>query len=64
MTIATNSNDKKIQDICFKKTKDIFDSLRHHGAEILSMGMSGDYKVAIANGANMVRIGSEIFKSQ
>lgn len=64
MTIATNSNDKKIQDICFKKTKDIFDSLNKNGAEILSMGMSGDYKVAIANGANMVRIGSEIFKSQ
>lgn len=64
MTIATNSNDKKIQDICFKKTKDIFDSLRNNGAEILSMGMSSDYKVAIANGANMVRIGSEIFRSQ
>lgn len=63
MTIATNSNDIKVQDICFKKTKDIFDSLRNHGAEILSMGMSGDYKVAIANGANMVRIGSEIFKN-
>ncbi len=63
MTIATNSNDTKIQDICFKKTKDIFDSLRECGAEILSMGMSGDYKVAIANGANMVRIGSEIFKN-
>ncbi len=63
MTIATNSNDIKVQDICFKKTKDIFDSLRECGAEILSMGMSSDYKVAIANGANMVRIGSEIFKS-
>lgn len=62
MTIATNSNDIKVQDICFKKTKEIFDSLRNHGAEILSMGMSSDYKVAIANGANMVRIGSEIFK--
>lgn len=63
MTIATNSNDIKVQDICFKKTKDIFDSLRECGAEILSMGMSSDYKVAIANGANMVRIGSEIFKN-
>ena len=61
MTIATNSNDIKIQDICFKKTKEIFDVLRKNGAEILSMGMSSDYKVAIANGANMVRIGSEIF---
>jgi hypothetical protein len=29
--------------------------------EILSMGMSGDYKLAIKNGSNMVRIGSSIF---
>lgn len=31
------------------------------GLEILSMGMSGDYKVAIEEGANCVRIGSAIF---
>jgi pyridoxal phosphate enzyme (YggS family) len=29
--------------------------------EILSMGMSGDYKIAIQEGSNMVRIGSAIF---
>lgn len=29
--------------------------------DILSMGMSGDYKTAIDEGANMVRIGSAIF---
>jgi PLP dependent protein len=29
--------------------------------EILSMGMSGDYKLAVDNGSNMVRIGSSIF---
>ncbi len=27
----------------------------------LSMGMSGDYKIAIANGSNMIRVGSAIF---
>jgi len=27
----------------------------------ISMGMSGDYKIAIANGSTMVRIGSSIF---
>ena len=31
------------------------------GMEILSMGMSGDYTLAIEEGANMVRIGSAIF---
>ena len=29
--------------------------------EILSMGMSGDYQLAIKNGSNMVRVGSAIF---
>ncbi len=63
MTIAANSSDSRVVDACFKQTKDIFDALKTAcGAEILSMGMSGDYKIAIANGANMVRIGSEIFR--
>lgn len=30
--------------------------------DTLSMGMSGDYKIAIANGSNMVRIGSLLFE--
>lgn len=30
-------------------------------ADILSMGMSGDYRIAIEEGSNMVRIGSSIF---
>ncbi len=32
--------------------------------KILSMGMSGDYKVAIENGSNMIRVGSAIFGSR
>jgi uncharacterized pyridoxal phosphate-containing UPF0001 family protein len=32
--------------------------------ETLSMGMSGDYQLAIACGSNMVRIGSSIFGSR
>lgn len=27
----------------------------------LSIGMSGDYKIAVANGSNMIRIGRAIF---
>jgi PLP dependent protein len=50
----------------FEYLKSIFD---HHKArqtanlklEILSMGMSGDYQLAIDCGSNMVRIGSSIF---
>ncbi len=62
MTIAANTEDKKIIESCFKTTKDIFDKLQNDGANILSCGMSNDYKIAIANGANMLRIGSNIFK--
>ena len=32
-----------------------------HGFNTLSMGMSGDYKLAISHGSTMVRIGSAIF---
>ena len=28
----------------------------------LSMGMSGDYKIALKNNSNLIRIGSKIFK--
>ena len=47
----------------FKGLKLLFDSLRESlpGLEILSMGMSGDYKAALEEGSNMVRIGSSIF---
>lgn len=45
----------------FEITKKLYDSLSN--VSILSMGMSGDYEIAIANGANMLRIGSEIFKT-
>jgi hypothetical protein len=34
---------------------------QHSSLRILSMGMSGDYQLAIKNGSNMVRIGSAIF---
>lgn len=61
MSIGANSDDKKVVESSFKITKDIFDSLQSFGATILSCGMSGDYKIAIANGANMLRIGSSIF---
>ena len=33
----------------------------YHQLTILSMGMSGDYKLAIAKGSNMIRVGSAIF---
>lgn len=51
----------------FKKSKELFDYYKKEyynkvSMNILSMGMSNDYLVAIEEGANMVRIGSAIFK--
>ena len=58
--------DEKYLDGLFAKTRGLFDRLKEKdlgGAamEELSMGMSGDYRLAAAHGATMVRIGSAIF---
>ena len=49
----------------FKKLKDIFDSIKELSEDeyfdTLSMGMSGDYEVAIEEGATVVRVGTAIF---
>ncbi|MBN4072188.1 YggS family pyridoxal phosphate-dependent enzyme [Flavobacteriales bacterium AH-315-E23] len=43
----------------FQTLKSLFS--RYDNLEILSMGMSGDYNIAIEEGSNMVRLGSLIF---
>lgn len=50
----------------FKKTREIFERLKEMdlpGVEmkVLSMGMSNSYRVAIEEGANLVRLGTKIF---
>jgi pyridoxal phosphate enzyme (YggS family) len=47
----------------FQNLKSIFDKLntQHYQLNTLSMGMSGDYQLAIECGSTMVRIGSSIF---
>lgn len=50
----------------FKEAKDVFDKLKELEGnnikmEILSMGMTHDYKIAIEEGSNLVRIGEGIF---
>ncbi len=50
----------------FDHLKSIFDKFKIHNSQFttLSMGMSGDYQLAIDCGSNMVRIGSSIFGSR
>lgn len=50
----------------FKVLKSLFDKTKEKlpNSNTLSMGMSGDYKLAIEEGSTMVRIGSSIFGSR
>ncbi|CAM4050436.1 YggS family pyridoxal phosphate-dependent enzyme [Campylobacter armoricus] len=54
-------NKEKIKE-SFEQTFKIYDNLQKHGAKICSMGMSGDFELAIKCGSNMVRLGSILFK--
>jgi len=62
MSIGAHTEDQSIIQKSFERTYDIYDSLQGDGARICSMGMSGDYELAIACGSNLVRIGSALFK--
>ena len=48
----------------FQSLKDVFDRVKNQDMSILSIGMSGDYKIAIEKGSTMIRIGSAIFGSR
>ncbi|SDX14271.1 hypothetical protein SAMN05216556_11844 [Aequorivita viscosa] len=62
MGMATFTDDEKQVSNEFRSLKTLFDSIKEkHNMPVLSMGMSGDYKLAIKNGSNMVRVGSAIF---
>ena len=64
MTMGPNTKNKKEIERAFKKTKELFDFLNKSDnleMKTLSMGMSGDYKVAIEQGSTDIRVGSAIF---
>ncbi|RRJ89545.1 YggS family pyridoxal phosphate-dependent enzyme [Paenimyroides tangerinum] len=66
MGMASFSDNQEIVRSEFTNLKNIFEyvkpyQLENCSFEILSMGMSGDYKIAIECGSTMVRIGSSIF---
>ena len=63
MGMATFTDDKEQVKKEFNQLKSIFDQSKMNNSQftILSMGMSGDYQLAIECGSTMVRIGSSIF---
>jgi PLP dependent protein len=66
MGMASFSNDLEQVRQEFKRLKLIYDQFSKSQTsvsafQILSMGMSGDYKIAVEEGSNLVRIGSLLF---
>ncbi len=62
MTIGAHSEDTKLIQQSFETTHSIYEKLEKEGASVCSMGMSGDYALAIKCGSNLVRVGSALFK--
>ena len=61
MGMATFTDDTQQVVDEFKSLKTIFDSIKNEHITTLSMGMSGDYQLAIEQGSTMIRVGSAIF---
>lgn len=67
MGMATNTEDKEIIRADFRKIHEVYAKIKDNADldlpyfEKLSMGMSGDWKIGIEEGANIVRIGGAIF---
>ena len=62
MGMATLTDDKEQIKREFQQLKSLFDELfASKPNPVLSMGMSGDYPLAIATGSNMIRVGSLLF---
>ena len=66
MTMGPFAGDPEAARPYFQKTREIFAEVKHMdlpgvNMKFLSMGMSNSYKVAIEEGANLIRIGTGIF---
>jgi pyridoxal phosphate enzyme (YggS family) len=66
MTMGPRFGDPEQARPYFRKTREIFEQIRDLGLpnvemRWLSMGMTNSYKVAIEEGANLVRVGTKIF---
>ena len=61
MGMATFTNDRTQIRKEFSNLEMVFNQIRTPQINTLSIGMSGDYQIAIENGSTMIRIGSAIF---
>lgn len=67
MGMATFTDDEETVRGEFKRLKNLFSKIKEHffadetSFKEISMGMSSDYKTAIEEGSNLIRVGSNIF---
>ena len=62
MAMLPDSQDEVLLENKAKQVRKIYDNYKDiYNFKYLSMGMSNDYKLAIKNGSNMIRVGSKIF---
>lgn len=66
MTMGPNTANPEDARWSFARCRDLFNEIRDAGIapghfNILSMGMSGDFEIAVEEGSNLVRVGSSIF---
>ena len=66
MTIAAHSEDEATVRSCFRTLRELGEKVAECkfadvSMDYLSMGMSGDFELAIAEGANLLRLGTAIF---
>ena len=63
MCISSPESSLEEKNDDFRRLNQLYKELIIEGHEIdtLSMGMSDDYKIAIQNGSNMIRIGTSLF---
>ncbi len=66
MGMASNSDDKQLVEHDFMRIREVYDEVLRiapdlRGFDILSMGMSGDWPLAVSQGSNLIRVGTAIF---
>ncbi|MGL5232859.1 MAG: YggS family pyridoxal phosphate-dependent enzyme [Fusobacteriaceae bacterium] len=68
MTMAQNTENEEVLKNTFSKLRETKEILNeryfNNSLTELSMGMSGDYKVALAEGATIIRVGTKIFEKE
>ena len=66
MTVMPIAGDPETLRPYFRRMRSMFEELRRAGMDmqVLSMGMSGDWRIAVEEGSTMVRVGRGIFGSR